>query len=54
MGNMYLAGNTGSEEGDLGFMKCPALSKIKVSTLSAATGAGVRLDTSFLIIIVAN
>lgn len=51
--NKYLALNTNSSD-DLQFMKFPALSKIKISTFSGATGATVRCDASFPIILIQN
>jgi hypothetical protein len=49
----YLAGGgNGSEE--LPYFKCPALSKIKVSTVSGATANTNRLDAEFSILLIAN
>lgn len=49
----YLPSNTGSSS-EPPFMKIPALSKIKVSTISAGTAGTVRADTSFTIVLIAN
>ena len=49
----YLASNTGSLS-NTPFLKIPALAKIKVSTLSAGTGATIRAETSFTLVLIQN
>lgn len=49
----YLPLNTGSISYPP-FLKLPALAKIKVSTLSAATGATIRVDVTFSVVLIAN
>lgn len=49
----YVPNNTGSSTFPP-FLKIPALAKVKVSTLSAATGATIRADATFAVIIIAN
>jgi len=51
--NDYLPSNTGSSSFPP-FLKIPALARIKVSTLSAGTGATIRAETTFVLVIIAN
>lgn len=53
MSNLYLASGSGGEE-VVGFLKLPALCRVKVSTIAGATAAANRLDASFNIVIVAD
>lgn len=49
----YLSAGGSADEG-LPWLVCPALSKIKVSTISGAAPAGNRIDTEFTILLIAN
>jgi hypothetical protein len=53
MGTMYLQSNTRNTE-ELGMLKIPALADIKVSTVSSGTASINRVNTSVIIIIIAN
>lgn len=50
----YLSLNTNSQALILPMLKFPALSKIRVATISSATGATNRADTNFSVILVQN
>ena len=51
--NMYLPSGFGGEE-SIGFLKLPALCRIKVSTIPGATPSGNRIDASFNVVLVAD
>lgn len=52
--NSAVAANTNSGPIRIPFLKFPALSRIKVSTVSAGTAGTVQIDTSYVIVIVAD
>lgn len=52
--NMFLNSGTTSSQVDLPYIKLPALTKIKVSTISTSTATTTRADASYCLFIVHN
>lgn len=52
--NSSIAGDTNSGNIALPFIKVPALSQIKITTVSASAAASAQVDTTFVVIIVAD
>lgn len=52
--NCSVAGDTNSGFIPVPFIKFPALTRIKVNTISGGTGGTVQIDTSYVIVIVAD
>jgi hypothetical protein len=53
-GNSSVASNTNSGLIYLPFLKLPALTRVKVNTISAGTALTVQADTSYVIVIIAD
>lgn len=52
--NSSVSGDTNSGLLDIPFIKFPALTRIKINTISAATGGTAQIDTSYVIVIIAD